>query len=168
MPAFNKTPPAVLPPTHRPGYRTALHTPSRSSLAPNIITPAKHAKKAPETRNGPNPPNEPDQPPERRSPRGSLLRTKIEAHLVVDTHQVSGMIFGPERVVPPFVIYIPKLVFRVVAMGVELLHAAEGVDLALESTVLVHKVRWVGEPRAPNADVHHELLFFLFFFVALL
>ena len=152
----------------KPGYRTALHIPSRSSLAPNIVTPAQHAKKAPETRNGPDPPNEPDQPPERRSPRGPLLRTKIEAHLVVDTRQVSGMIFRPERVVPTSVIYIPKLVFRVVAMGVEPLHAAEGVDLALESTVLVHKVRGVSEPRGPDADVHHELLFFLFSFVALL
>ena len=58
------------------------------------------------------------------------------------------MIFGSQRVLPPFVIYIPKVVFRVVAMGVEPLYAAEGVDLALQSTVLVHKVRGVSEPRA--------------------
>ena len=158
---------AVLPPTHHPGYCTAQYKPPRSLLTPKIVTPAQHAKKAPETRNRPDPPNEPDQPPERRSPRGPLLRTKIEAHLVVDTRQVSGMIFGSQRVVPPFVIYIPKVVFRVVAMGVEPVHAAEGVDLALQSTVLVHKVRGVSEPRAPDADVHHELLFLLFFFVAL-
>lgn len=65
------------------------------------------------------------------------------------------MIFGPEGIVAGFIVEGPEFVFRVMTVGVQPLHAADGADLVFQSAVLVHVVRGVGESGAPYADVHH-------------